>query len=294
MFIPDFNYHKPASLKEAVEILEKNNDSVPVAGGTDLLVEIKQGLRYHNNIVSIAGLKELKSIVKDKNELYIGGGVTHNEIILSQEIMDCIPVLSEVASQIGTEQIRNTGTIGGNLCTGSSCCDTAPVLIALGASVEIMGSSGSRIVPISDFFIDHRKTQVKNGEILTRVMIRIPEPGTGVFYKKFGLREAAAISVASSAVMVRLENDICIDVSVVTGAVAPTPAICDKAADILKGKNIAEIRSNTEIIEAAVEAAAGDSSPIDDVRGSAEYRRSLVGVLVKRAILEALSRAEQS
>jgi CO/xanthine dehydrogenase FAD-binding subunit len=123
MYIPDFKYHKPNSLKEACSLLEGSDNAAPLAGGTDLLVEIKQGLRQHNDIVSLAAIDELQLINFENNELHIGAGVTHGTVARSEIISKSFPAIIDAASKIGSEQVRNTGTIGGNICTAASCCD---------------------------------------------------------------------------------------------------------------------------------------------------------------------------
>ena len=291
MYISDFQYHRPKSVVEACRILENSTDGVPLAGGTDLLVEIKQGLRHHKDIVSLADIKELKSISEYAENLNIGAGVTHNEVVESPVIKKKYSFLAETASKIGTDQIRNTGTIGGNLCTGASCCDMAPILLALNAKVEIMNSTTTKIIPLREFFKSHKVTAIKNGEILTKIIIPSAKNGTGACFQKFGLRDVASVSVASTAVMVKVKNGICTNVSVVIGAVAPIPKISQKANNILFEKNISELSENSLVLKQAGEAAAEDSIPIDDIRGTAEYRRDLIKVLTKRAIIKATASA---
>lgn len=290
MYISDFNYHKPGSLSEACKLLEKSKNSAVIAGGTDLLVEIKQGFRYHQDIVSLAEIKELKTINEDEDKLCIGACITHNELTGSPVIKNNFPAIAEAANTIGTHQIRNTATIGGNLCTGASSCDMAPILIALNASVEIASLTKVRTVSLKNFFTFHKKTCIKKGEIITKIIIPQPKPYTGAYFEKFGLREASSISVASVGAMIKFSNNICDEVCIVIGAVAPTPKISDKANKLIKGRKISELSENSSILKQAGEAAAEDSLPIDDIRGSAEYRRDIIKVITQRAIIKALDR----
>jgi len=292
MYISDFNYFRPKTLKEAVVLLEKSNDGVPLAGGTDLLVEIKQGLRYHEDIISLNDIEELKIINEDADGIYIGAGLTHNELLASPVIKEKLPVIAQAASKIGCDQIRNKGTIGGNLCTAASCCDLGPVLMTLNASVEITGTSGTMTVPLKDFFVFHRKTILKKGELVTRIIVPHPEPGTGLHFEKFGLREAAAVSVVSVAVMVTLREGICKIACIVIGAVAPTPKISNKSIELIKGKNISHLSEDSPLLEQAGNAAAADAIPIDDIRGGANYRSDILKVLTRRAILNAIVQAQ--
>ncbi len=294
MHLTQFRYHKPKTLEEACTLLEQKENAAVLAGGTDVLVEIKKGLRQNDDLISLSALDELKEISKDENNLYIGAGATHNEVKKSPLIKNEFQAISEAASLIGTEQIRNTGTIGGNLCTGASCCDMAPVLIAYGARVELFSLKGKRTVALKDFFRFHKQTMIEKGEIMTKVIVPNLEKGSGVWFEKFGLRDAAAISVASAAAMIKTDGSKCSDALVVVGAVAPVPKISDKAKDVLTGKSTTELINDSSILEQVGKAAADDSLPIDDIRGTAGYRRGLVPVLAKRAVTKAAKRAVDS
>ena len=291
MHIPDFNYHKPSSMQEACRILSESPDGVPLAGGTDLLVEMKQGFRKHRDIVSLTAIEELKSVHQDATHIFVGATVTHNEIVASPVIKESFPAIAETAATIGTDQVRNTGTIGGNLCTGASCCDMAPILMALNAHVEICSSTKIRTVPLNKFFNSHRKTCIEKGEVLIKIIVPLDQAGTGACFEKFGLREAASISVASVAVAMGMKDGICANARVVIGAVAPTPKISAAASDLLMGKRISELSEDSSIVKLACEAAAADSRPIDDLRGGADYRQHLIKVLTKRAVTKAMYRA---
>lgn len=292
MIIEDFIYHKPQSIEEACKLLEQSDDGAPIAGGTDILVEIKQGLRYHKDIISLSGINALKEIREDENRLEIGAGVTHNEVASSTLIMKYFPAISEAASKIGTDQIRNTGTVGGNLCTGASCCDMAPILLALNASVEIASSSALRNVTLKDFFVFHKETSLGKGELMTKIIVSKPEPNTVASFEKFGLRETASISVASAAAKVKFDNGICTDACVVIGAVAPTPIICNRTNEMLIGKKISDFTEDSETLEQAGNLASEDSTPLDDIRGTAVFRRNIIKVLTRRAVVKAVKRAK--
>ena len=291
MYILDFKYHKPQTLEEACRILEQSENAAPIAGGTDILVEIKKGLRHNDDIVSLTEIRELKIIEESEDSLLIGAGVTHNELKNSRFVKEKYPALVETASMIGTEQIRNTATVGGNLCTGASCCDMAPVLIALNADVEITSSKERRIVPLKDFFIFHKETSLNKGELMTKIIVPLPQKNTGVGFEKFGLREAASISVASASAFVKVEDGRCVDSRIVIGAVAPVPKISEQAIGVLKGAKVIELSNGSAILKEVGEAAASDSLPLDDIRGTADFRRKVVNVLTQRAVLKAVERA---
>ena len=283
----EFNYHKPNSLEEVCNILNNSKNAAVIAGGTDILVEIKKGLRQNDDIVSLKKISELKIIKEENDEIIIGAAVTHNEVKNSTFIKNNLSALSNAASNIGTDQIRNTGTIGGNLCTGASCCDMAPVLLVYGAKVEIVSSSEKKIIPIKNFFFSHKKTLIGKGEIMTKIIVPIPSPKIGVCFLKFGLRDAASISVASVGVMIKIVNGVCSEAKIAIGAVAPAPKLCSKTSELLTGLKPDDLSDDNKLLKVA-EATAGEALPLDDIRGSADYRRNLIKTLTKRAILKAI------
>jgi len=288
MHLPNFNFHQPTSIHDAIALLGNNSNSAAMAGGTDLLVEMKKGLRNHNEVVSLAKINEMKLIFEDEVNLYIGACATHSEIIVSPLVNKNLAVLAEAAAEIGSEQVRNTGTIGGNLCTAASCCDSAPVLLAMNASLEIANMEGARTLPLCEFFTFNKKTILEKGDLVTRVIIPKSAPGTGAAYVKFGLRESGCISVVSVAARLRIVAGTCVDACIVIGAVAPTPKISSQATELLKGKKISEFSENSILFEEAGDAAVRDSIPIDDIRGGAQFRRDVLKVVTRRAILKAL------
>ena len=288
MYISDCNYHRPKTVAETIEILNANSNAAILAGGTDLLVEIKKGIRQHSDLISLADVKELKFISEEKDSIIIGAATTHNEIIKSDLINKFLPALALASSKVGSEQVRNMATVGGNICTAASCCDTAPVLMAYHANMEIVGKDGARLIPMKDFFVFNKKTVLKSGEVVTRIIVPKPVQGTGVHYEKFGLREAMSISVVSVAVNVRLDNKVVADSCVVIGAVAPTPRISENATALLNGANVSYLEEGSEILGNIGQAASDDSIPIDDIRGGAQYRRDVLKALTQRAVIHAI------
>ncbi len=291
MYLKDFNYLRPRSLTEACEMLQNNKDGALIAGGTDLLVEMKMGLRHHENIISLSDIDELKNIEESEDYIIIGAGVTHSTIVNSELVKQHYNALSEASSNIGTEQVRNAATVGGNVCTGASCCDTGPVLLAADCVLELTDTTGNREIPIKDFFIFHRKTAMKKGEMLTRIKVPKLKAGTGISIEKYGLRNAASISVASAVSLITINNGVCVDARIVIGAVAPIPFISESASKILIGKRVQDLITDSEVVNKAGDAAVADSRPLSDIRGSNNYRKELVKVLVKRTINNAAIRA---
>ncbi len=291
MYISNFKYYRPKTISEALRALTDSDNAAVLAGGTDILVELKQGLRKHDSLISLKGLNELRQIDNDREKVYIGSCVTHNQLVESEIIQRYCPAMSEAASKIGTHQIRNTGTVGGNLCTGASCADLAPPLVMYDAEAIVEGRTGVRKIPLKDFFAHHHRTVLKKGGLLTRIEVPIPHEGTGASFEKYGHRNAASISVASVAVLLRVRDGVCVNSSIVTGACAPTPVLSGKAMEVLINREINEFKNGSELIKKASKAAAGESIPIDDIRGSARYRKELIKVVTERAILIALERA---
>jgi carbon-monoxide dehydrogenase medium subunit len=291
VYISDFHYHRPESLGEACRLLETSPNGALVAGGTDLLVELKQGKRSHQDVISLTRIPELRAIDVQEQILRIGAAVTHNQIMHSSLVREHCFALSEATESIATEQIRNTATVGGNLCTAASCADTAPILIALAAEVELATSRGQRTLPLAEFFVDHRKTVLETGEILRSILVPIPQPGTGTAFRKFGVRGAANIAVASVAVWVRVAGGRVQDARFVMGAVAPTPAVSPRAVEVVRGQPIAELEEGRPLSQRVGQAVAEDAEPIDDIRGSAGFRREIIAILARRALGVALGRA---
>lgn len=291
MYICDFRYHRPGSLAEAVDLLNESSDAALIAGGTDLLVELKQRKRFHADVIALSRIENLRSIDVLDGSLVIGATVTHNQLVHSPLVLQHCVAISEAAASIATEQIRNTGTVGGNLCTGASCADAAPTLMALDAHVELIGIRGERRLPLTDFFVDHRRTLLQKSEIMGRIVVPAPASGSGVAFEKFGLRQAANISVASVAAMVRVVDGRCVAARFVVGAVAPTPRVCRTAAALAEGSPISELSEGSELMRQIAQATAGDAQPLDDIRGSAEFRREITVALARRALRRALSRA---
>ena len=288
MRITDFEYHAPDTLEEACALLSAYSPGAAVlAGGTDVLVDLKNDLVTYEHIISLRKLADLKDISYDrKNGLAVGTLATHSDVASNKTILRHYPELSEAALTLANPQIRNHGTIVGNICSAVPSADAPPLLIAMNASVRLVGPAGERTLLLADFFIGPRKTVMKAGEILTHVLVPPKPAGTGACYMKFALRDATALAVVGVGAALLVRKGVCTGARIVLGAVAPTPVVASKASAALIGKKINEAT--------AVEAgriAREECRPISDVRGSAEYRRSLVETLTVRAILKATERA---
>ena len=284
---PQTRYHRPGSVGEACDLLrELGPDGSVLAGGTDVLVDIKRGSSRPAHLVSLSALEELKRIVLTGEDLRIGALVTPAALEASGEVHSARPELLDAVRVFGTPQVRNRATVGGNLCTAASCGDLAPILMALGAGVGIQGPDGRRDLSLADFFQDHRKTRLREGEILVEIVVPVRAPGEGVAYDAFGLRAANFITVASVAAALHMRDGLCRGARVALGAVAPTPLLVPSAQERLLGSRLDEDRIR-EASLAAREAAA----PVSDVRGSSRHRSELVEVLCRRVLEKARDRA---
>jgi carbon-monoxide dehydrogenase medium subunit len=276
-----FEYFEPATLAEASALLARYGARAqPLAGGTDLLVELKEQLRRADCVVNIKKIPGIAAMSFDPRAgLRIGALVTAREIEISPVTAKYYPSLVQAARELGSIQVRNRATIVGNVCRASPSADTLPPLIADGAVVSIHGGQGTRRVPLEDFFTGPGKTVLKSGELVTEIVVPPPAPRTGKVYIKHGRRKAMELATVGVAVTLELEDEV----RIVLGAVAPTPIRAKAAEALLRGREI-----DPALIERAARAAVEESRPISNVRASAEYRREMVGVLTRRALQRAL------
>jgi len=286
MIIPEFEYVSPQSVQEACALLVQYGDSARVlAGGSDLLVKMKDGLMKPAYLVSLKNLDSLKAIRYETGTgVIIGARATHNEVMNNRLLQEKYRSVCEAAHSMAADQIRNIGTVGGNLVNAVPSADLPPILIALDARARIVGSSRERTISLEDFFLGPGKTVLEKGEILAEIIIP-DQPTTGSNYIKFGLRRAGALAVAGVASSVTVSDGACRDVRIVLGAVAPTPMRARQAENILRGKKISQ-----ELIDEAGKIAAAEAKPINDIRGSIEYRRNLVNVLTRRSLKAAIEK----
>ncbi len=284
MYLPDFDYYTPETVAEACQLLMQYGGRAKVlSGGTDLLVKMKHGLLEYDALVSLKKLDELKNIYYVPGQgVIIGARVTLNELVYSELLQEKYPSVCGAARQMAANQVRNAGTIGGNICNGVPSADLPPILIALNSLVKIVGGNGDRIVPIENVFVGPNKTILEPHEILTEVIIP-DQSTTGSTYIKFGLRKAGALAVVGVAVAVNVKDGVMKDVRVALGAVAPTPMRARETEEFLKGKEISD-----EVLAQAGVIASQECKPISDIRASEEYRRDLVRVFTKRALKKAI------
>jgi CO/xanthine dehydrogenase FAD-binding subunit len=289
MILPKFEYHDPSTLDEACQIMaELKEKARPLAGGTDLLVNMRRGTVSPENVVSLGRIEELRGIHPSNGQLRLGACMTAAEIGQSKEVNDLINPLASGANRLGSPLIRNLATIGGNIVTARPAADFPPPLMAYGASVVLKNSSGKRTISLDNFFRGPGQTVMEPDELLTEITIERPPPYSGGDYIKLGARKTLITSIVNVAAFLSLDgrDGTITSARVVLGAVAPVPVRAPSSEQVLLGENPTDA-----LFLRAAEAAAGDSKPIDDFRGSAEYRRAMVEVLTRRALSMALRKA---
>jgi CO/xanthine dehydrogenase FAD-binding subunit len=284
--LPDFELIQPESVSEATAILlELGAKACPLAGGTDVFVSMREKEFQPEYLVDLKGIDDLRGIaMAGDGRVSLGATTTLHEVETSQLVKEVCPVLAETVGQIGSMQVRNRGTIGGNLGNGSPAADSARALLILDAEVELGSAGARRTVPIESFFLGPGETAIRPGEILCRILVPGLKPGTSTVSLKYGPRRAMDCAVASVAVALNFDpSGVCQAARIALGSVAQTPIRSRRAEAVLVGQELSE-----PCLEKAAKAASAEARPITDLRASAGYRSHLVEVLVKRAIRKAV------
>jgi carbon-monoxide dehydrogenase medium subunit len=259
-----------------------------VAGGTDLLPQLKNGLLWPAWVIDLSGVAELRVLGADDGRgLRIGAAVTARELELDARVRASYPALAESGALVGSVQVRNLATVGGNLCNAAPSADMAPPLVALDAEVVIAGPAGRRRVSLGAFFLGVRKTVLAPDELLVELTVPAPGPHSGGCYLRHTPRRELDIAVVGVASQLTLADGVCAKARISLAAVAPTPVRATAAEEALVGQPVTPVQ-----IERAATLAVEAARPISDQRGSAEFRRHLVRVLTRRTLITALARAE--
>jgi aerobic carbon-monoxide dehydrogenase medium subunit len=279
-----FDFYQPTTLAEASRLVKDNGPGGRfLAGGTDLVIALKEKGLLPKYIVDLKRVPGLTAIRENSDgSITIGALATMREIETSPLIVKKYPFLAQSAAEVGSIQIRNRATIGGNMANATPSADTAPALIALNAAAGIVGVNGERTVGLEEFFKGPGQSVMSTDEILTE--IKIPKTGSRLVgeYIKFSPREMMDLAYVGVAVAYNLNQKRCDGVRIVLGAVAPTPIRAKKAEAVLEGQILSET-----LAEKSGQLAAEEAKPISDVRSSADYRRAMVGAMTKRAVLNA-------
>lgn len=274
----------PGSLDEALGLLAADPDAHVLAGGTDFMVEVNYDHRRPPAVVSLRNVDEIRGWHRDGNTLILGAGLRYLEM-MQPELAELAPALAQAARTVGSPQIRNTGTLGGNIATASPAGDTLPVLTALDALVTLASIDGERTVPLTDLVIGVKRTTIAPHELITRVLV--PVAAGPQEFLKIGTRNAMVIAIASLALVVDLDRR---SIGCALGSVAPTPIRCGEAEAMV----ITEVDwdagriDDPRVYETFGTLCAAAASPIDDHRSTAAYRRHAIAVLARRALMRAL------
>ncbi|MDE0469249.1 MAG: xanthine dehydrogenase family protein subunit M [Candidatus Poribacteria bacterium] len=279
-----FEFHEPTTLAEASRLFAEEHSQL-LAGGTDLVIGMKALIETPQSVISLQKIPGLTDITTEAdNSISIGAMAKVREIEISADIQQHHTALAEGAAEIGSIQIRNLATIGGNIAHASPAADTVAGLLVADAQVDIASADGERTVPIDELFTGPGQTVLAPGEIITR--FRLPSPASGSHYIKHKIREVMDLAFIGVAAAINLDNGTITNARIGLAAVAPTPIRATEAEDLLNGN-----APTAELVEQAGEAAAAASSPISDLRCSAEHRKEMVDVLTRRTLQQALERA---
>lgn len=285
----DFDFQAPTTLDQALALFaEQNGNARPLAGGTDLIDQVRNGRFKPQLVVDLKKIPELNTLAVDAAGLRLGAAVPCHRIYEHPEIVQNYSALADSCHIIGGVQIQSRASVGGNLCNSGPAADSTPSLIALNANCLIASQTGTREVPAEEFCTGPGMNVLKPGEILLELRVPAPKPRSGSHYRRFIPRNEMDIAVVGVGAAVELNEskDTIVSARIALGAVAPTPLLAKKTSDLLAGQKISE-----ELIAKAAAAAREIVNPITDMRGTIEYRRHVAGVLTERVLQAAITRA---
>ena len=283
------DYIVPESAAAAVALLAEHGETAcPLAGGTDLVVDLKHSPGNIQVLIDVSGLEEFRGIEETDEGLRIGSMVTYGEVMEHPVCLEKTPEVVAASHTVGAVQTRNLGTIGGNLVTCVPSADSAPALMVLDAEVTVVGTDGNRRMPIEDFFIGPRKTALEPHELLADIWIPKQTLGKPSSFHKFGLRKGQALALVNAAAALELADGKILEPRIALGAVSPTPIRALKAEAILAGE-----APTPELVDEAAQIAVTECKPIDDFRASANYRRQLIATLTRRVLTRSLEIAAE-
>jgi len=288
-----FEYHAPKTISEALDLVADLGEKAKIlAGGTDLMIHLKEDMIQTENIIDLNGVEELKGIQCEAGKGAELGAMTLIDTIEHSEVVKAkYPALAYAAGELGSVQVRMMATIGGNCCNASPCAETVPPLSAYGAKVVIRSKKGEREMAVEDFILGNRSISLEPDEIVTKFVLPEPKPRSACRYDYIGLRDAMEIDLANLAANVTLAEDkeTIEDIKVVMGSVFYKPLVSKEIPELLKGKKLTD-----DLLEAAAQAAQNEAKPISDVRASAEYRKEVIGTLARRVIKRAYEAAKEA
>ncbi len=285
--IPDrFEYHAPSTVDEVLKLLVENDEAKILAGGHSLLPMMKLRFAEPAHLIDINGVAALKGISEKDGKIHIGAMTTESELISSELLIQKCPLIPEAAKLIADPQVRNRGTIGGDIAHGDPGNDHPSIMMALNAMFVLEGPDGERTVPANSFFLGTYWTELGEHEILKEIQVPVSPAGTGYSYTKLK-RKTGDFATAASAVVLTLDGDTCSNINIVMTNVGPMSLKAEDAEDLLTGKVIDE-----QLIEQAAQKAMAICDPAEDLRGDVEYKTHMAGEMTRRAIRTALQRAK--
>jgi CO/xanthine dehydrogenase FAD-binding subunit len=290
MRLPKFEYLAPKTLEAALSLLKEQGEGAHVmAGGTDVVVKMTHGRLKPKAIISLREIDGLNEIRFHAEEgLTIGATARLAEVASHPDILNHYPALAYAVSCMANVEVRNMGTVVGNLCNAAPSADSAPPLMVMGAEVSLASLNGTRRLPLADFFKGPGITAMQRGEIMNSIHVPLPSPKSGVSYKRISARCGVDIAAVCVGAMTQFNGKGCTQTKIVLGAVAPVPMRAIQTEGILQGQEW-----NQQLINKAGEQAAQEAKPISDMRASAEWRKKMVAVLTQRALEEAHERARK-
>ena len=280
-----FDLLRPPTLVGALEMMGTLEGAMPIAGGTDIVPTFRDLGSKPVRLIDLGLIEELRGVEEEEGYVLIGPTTTHSQILASKLVEEAAPALHDAARWIGSVQIRNRGTVGGNLCNASPAADSAPPLLVHAAEAHIVSLEEGHWIPLQELFKGPKMTALEKNEILGGLRFPLMK-GAGSSFQRIGRRRGFTLSVVNAAVYAERDSDRLKEARIALGSVAPTPIRAPTVENKIRGRTMSE-----ELIEEAAAGCVEAAKPIDDIRGTAEYRRDMVGVLVKRAMREAWRRA---
>ncbi len=289
MTLPPFDLHRPRSLEEATELLDRyGDDAAAYCGGTELLLLLKLRLASFGHLVDLKGIEELRGVQRDDGALAVGAAVAHRELERSQVVRELLPALASMERRVANVRVRHVGTLGGNVCFADPRSDPTTFLLALDAELECRrGGATPRRIGARDFFLGPYQTALAAGEILTSVRIPVPPPGATIVHEKFAFYERPSATVTC---LLRGQGGEVADARIAVGSVGPRPTRARDAERRLLGAPFSALDEGESVEEVATLAAEACGA-VDDATGSADYKANLVRVLVTRSIRRAIRTA---
>ncbi len=282
------SYEKAESIEHAITLLKANSAARPLAGGTDVLIRLRDGKKNFQHLVDIHDLEELKQRrIKEDGTLVVGSGVTFTAAMQSEVIRNQIPILALASGTVGGPQVRNVATIGGNICNGVTSADSAPALMCLNAKLRVQGPSGKREIPISEFYLGPGKVDLKQDELLTAFLIDPADyEDTAGYYHKYAMRNAMDIATIGCAAICRIDNGKLAELRLSYGVAAPTPIRCTETEKAVKGKKISQT-----LIKDIENLVTNEVTPRTSWRATKEFRLQIIKELAGRVVTKAIQQA---